>query len=89
MAGSEGDLTQADFHDSWGRRIAFQPTYVVDCSLIFDRVGCAMSGSSQASLAEKYLVDDLPGAALGGARLNGILQMIEAGATLNSLAEWF
>ena len=48
-----------------------------------------MSGSSQASLAEKYLVDDLPGAALVGARLNGILQKIEAGATLNSLAEWF
>ena len=74
---------------SRGHRIAFRPVYVIYCSTIFDRVGCSMSGSSQASLAEKYLVDDLPGAALVGARLNGILQKIEAGATLNSLAEWF
>ena len=48
-----------------------------------------MAGSSQAGLAEKYLVDDLPGAALVGARLNGILQKIEAGETLTSLAEAF
>lgn len=48
-----------------------------------------MSGSSQAGLAEKYLVDDLPGAALVGARLNGILQKIEAGETLTSLAQAF
>lgn len=48
-----------------------------------------MSGSSQAGLAEKYLVDDLPGAALVGARLNGILQKIEAGETLTSLAHAF
>lgn len=48
-----------------------------------------MSGSYQAGLAEKYLVDDLPGAALVGARLNGILQKIEAGETLTSLAQAF
>lgn len=48
-----------------------------------------MSGSSQAGLAEKYLVDDLPGAALVGARLNGILQKVEAGETLTSLAQAF
>ena len=48
-----------------------------------------MSGSSQTGLAEKYLVDDLPGAALVGARLNGILQKIEAGETLTSLAQAF
>lgn len=47
-----------------------------------------MSGLSQAALAQKYLVDDFPGAALVGARLNGILQKIEAGETLNSLAQW-
>ena len=48
-----------------------------------------MSGSSQTGLAEKYLVDDLPGAALVGARLNGILQKIEADETLTSLAQAF
>jgi Flp pilus assembly protein TadD len=48
-----------------------------------------MSRSTQARLAEKYLVDDLPGAALVGARLNGILQKIEAGETLTSLAQAF
>lgn len=48
-----------------------------------------MSGSHQAGLAEKYLVDDLPGAALVGARLNGILQKIEAGEPLSPLAEAF
>ncbi|MFN4156451.1 MAG: hypothetical protein ACK4HF_17535 [Paracoccaceae bacterium] len=48
-----------------------------------------MAGSSQAGLAEKYLVDDLPGAALVGARLNGILKKVEAGETLTSLAEAF
>lgn len=48
-----------------------------------------MSGSFQAGLPEKYLVDDLPGAARVGARLNGILQKIEAGETLTSLAQSF
>ncbi|MDP2740846.1 MAG: hypothetical protein Q8O82_19585 [Pseudorhodobacter sp.] len=48
-----------------------------------------MAGSSKDGLAEKYLVDDLPGAALVGARLNGILQKIEAGDTLTSLAQAF
>ena len=48
-----------------------------------------MSGSSQVGLPEKYLVDDLPGAALVGARLNGIMQKIEAGETLTSLAQSF
>lgn len=48
-----------------------------------------MSGSSQASLAEKYLVDDLRGAALVGARLNGVLQKIEAGEPLSTLAQAF
>ena len=38
-----------------------------------------MANLSQADLAEKYLVDDLPGAAQLGARLNGILQRIAAG----------
>jgi len=72
--------------DFW---IAFRPVTVLGFSGIFDRVGCLMSGSSQAGLAEKYLVDDLPGAALVGARLNGILQKIEAGETLTSLAQAF
>jgi len=48
-----------------------------------------MSGSSQAGLAEKYFVDDLRGAALVGARSNGILQKIEAGETLTSLGQAF
>ncbi|TDR36340.1 hypothetical protein DES43_1053 [Aquamicrobium defluvii] len=48
-----------------------------------------MAGSAQTGLAEKYLVDDLPGAALVGARLNGILQKIEAGEKLTTLAEAF
>lgn len=69
--------------------IAFRPVTVLGFSGIFDRVGCLMAGSSQAGLAEKYLVDDLPGAALVGARLNGILQKIEAGETLTSLAQAF
>ena len=74
---------------SWDFWIAFRPVTVLGFSGIFDRVGCLMSGSSQAGLAEKYLVDDLPGAALVGARLNGILQKIEAGETLTSLAQAF
>lgn len=48
-----------------------------------------MSSSRQTGLAEKYLVDDLPGAALAGARLNGILQKIEAGDTVSALAQTF
>lgn len=40
-------------------------------------------------LAEKYLVDDLPGALQGGARLNGILRKIEAGEALTVLAHSF
>lgn len=48
-----------------------------------------MSVSSQASLAEKYLVDDLRGAALVGARLNGVLQKIDAGEPLTTLAQAF
>ena len=72
--------------DFW---IAFRPVTVLGFSGIFDRVGCLMSGSYQAGLAEKYLVDDLPGAALVGARLNGILQKIEAGETLTALAQAF
>jgi hypothetical protein len=46
-----------------------------------------MSGSCQARLAAKYIVDDLPGASRVGARLNGILQKIEAGETLTSWAQ--
>lgn len=48
-----------------------------------------MSHSSQAGLAQKYLVDDLPGAAIVGARLNQILQKIEADEALTSLAQAF
>ncbi len=48
-----------------------------------------MSGSHQAGLAEKYLVDDLPAAALVGARLNGVLQKIETGETLTAYAQAF
>ena len=48
-----------------------------------------MPNSLQTGLAEKYYVDDLPGASLGGARLNGILQKIEAGDTLTVLAQSF
>lgn len=85
MAVSFG-LISLILRDFW---IAFRPVTVLGFSGIFDRVGCLMSGSSQAGLAEKYLVDDLPGAALVGARLNGILQKIEAGETLTSLAQAF
>lgn len=70
-------------------RIAFHTVNVLGLNGIFDCVGCLMSGSSQAGLPEKYLVDDLPGAALVGARLNGILQKIEAGETLTALAQSF
>ena len=48
-----------------------------------------MPKSLQTGLAEKYYVDDLPGASLGGARLNGILQKIEAGDKLTALAQSF
>ncbi|MFA5581594.1 MAG: hypothetical protein WDA25_06525 [Paracoccaceae bacterium] len=85
MAVSFG-LISLILRDFW---IAFRPVTVLGFSGIFKRVGCLMSGSSQAGLAEKYLVDDLPGAALVGARLNGILQKIEAGETLTSLAQAF
>ena len=74
---------------SWDFWIAFWPATVLGFSGIVDCVDCLMSGSSQAGLAERYLVDDLPGAALVGARLNGILQKIEAGETLTSLAQSF
>ena len=74
---------------SWDFWIAFRPATVLGFSGIIDRVDCLMPGSSQAGLAEKYLVDDLPGAALVGARLNGILQKIEAGETLTTLAQAF
>jgi hypothetical protein len=74
---------------SWDFWIAFRPATVLGSSGIFEGVGCLMSGSSQTGLAEKYLVDDLPGAALVGARLNGILQKIEAGETLTSLGQAF
>jgi hypothetical protein len=57
---------------SWDLWIAFHPVNVLGSSDAFDREGCLMSGSSQAGLEGKYLVDDLPGAALIGARLNGI-----------------
>lgn len=85
MAVSFG-LISLILRDFW---IAFRPVTVLGFSGIFNRVGCLMSGSSQAGLAERYLVDDLPGAALVGARLNGILQKIEAGETLTSLAQAF
>ena len=85
MAVSFG-LISLILRDFW---IAFRPATVLGFSGIFDRVGCPMSGSSQAGLAEKYLVDDLPGAALVGARLNGVLQKIEAGEPLTSLAQAF
>ncbi len=48
-----------------------------------------MPNSNQPSLAEKYLVDDLPGAARVGARLNGILQKIDQGDALTPLARSF
>lgn len=48
-----------------------------------------MLNSIQTNLAEKYLVDDLPGAARVGARLNGILQKIDQGETLTLLAKSF
>jgi len=85
MAVSFG-LISLILRDFW---IAFRPVTVLGFSGILNRVGCLMSGSSQAGLAERYLVDDLPGAALVGARLNGILQKIEAGETLTSLAQAF
>lgn len=56
-------------------------------SAMFNRVSFFMPASPRAGLAEKYLADDLPGAALVGTRLNGILQKIEAGETLTSLAQ--
>ena len=85
MAVSFG-LISLNSQDFW---IAFRPATVLGFSGIVDRVDCLMSGSYQAGLAEKYLVDDLPGAGLIGARLNGILQKIEAGETLTSLAQAF
>lgn len=51
---------------SWDFWIAFQPATVLGFSGLVDRVDCLMSVSYQAGLAEKYLVDDLPGAALVG-----------------------
>ena len=48
-----------------------------------------MLNSNQTNLAEKYLVDDLPGAARVGARLNGILRKIDQGETLTPLARSF
>lgn len=48
-----------------------------------------MLNSNQNNLAEKYLVDDLPGAARVGARLNGILRKIDQGETLTPLARSF
>lgn len=74
---------------SWDFWIAFRQATVLDFSGVVNRVDCLMSASPQVGLAQKYLVDDLPGAALVGARLNGILQKIEAGETLTSWAQAF
>lgn len=48
-----------------------------------------MSNLHHDQLAEKYVVDDLPGAAVAGARLNGILLKIDAGDVLSALSRAF
>lgn len=48
-----------------------------------------MSNLPNNQLAEKYVVDDLPGAAVAGARLNGILRKIDAGDLPSALSRAF
>ena len=45
-----------------------------------------MSSAPHHELAEKYFVDDLPGASLPGARLHTILERIDKGKTLSAIA---
>lgn len=48
-----------------------------------------MNPAHNSALAQRYLVDDLPGAHQPGARLHGILQRIEVGAQITPLARQF
>lgn len=48
-----------------------------------------MNPAHNSVLAQRYLVDDLPGAHQPGARLHGILQRIDAGAQITPLARQF
>lgn len=48
-----------------------------------------MTRSQHADLAERYLLEDLPGASQLGARLNGILLKIDAGEQVTSLQRHF
>ena len=48
-----------------------------------------MPNSNQRSLAERHLVDDLPGAVRVGARLSGIIQKINECDALTPLATSF
>ena len=48
-----------------------------------------MNPAQNSALAQRYLVDDLPGAHQPGARLHGILQRIDVGAQITPLARQF
>ena len=48
-----------------------------------------MNPAQNSALAQRYLVDDLPGAHQPGARLHGILQRIDVGAQVTPLARQF
>lgn len=48
-----------------------------------------MSSTPHRELAERYFVDDLPGASRPGARLNGILERIDSGRTISAIAQSF
>src|SRR3546814_17276455 len=48
-----------------------------------------MNPAHNSALAQRYLVDDLPGAHQPGARLHGILQRIDVGAQLTPIAREF
>lgn len=48
-----------------------------------------MNCEDRNSLAERYILDDLPGASQTGARLNGILVKVDAGEPLSKLSQSF
>jgi tetratricopeptide (TPR) repeat protein len=48
-----------------------------------------MSSTPHRELAERYFVDDLPGASRPGARLYGILERIDSGQTISAIAQSF
>src|SRR3546814_8344959 len=75
------DCQIADFTSCAGKALAASRTT--------DVAREPMNPAHNSALAQRYLVDDLPGAHQPGARLHGILQRIDVGAQLTPIAREF